>query len=598
MSFFRSFLASLLAIMVSFFIIFFFFVALIAGLASQGAGETEPYVRDNSVLKISIKGAIPERGNDDPFELMFNPTAGSGSSMTGIVENLEKAAADKKIKGVWLDLGLVSASWPHLDEIHSALETFKKSGKFVYASTDDLGMNEQAYYLATASDSLFIPPQTIFEFDGFYLQPYFLKSMFDKLGIDVEVVRSGPHKSFADTYTRNDLSPENRKQYEAILNSSTNEFMEAVGGFTKMNRAQLDAMLNNQPMIGAEAAFNNKLVHGLMYPDQFEAKLKARLEVKEKDKLNTISSNRYAKISRESVGLEAGDSDAKIAVINAAGDIMPGLVPGFEDQAGMITVSSFKKSLDKVVEDEDVKAIVIRIDSPGGSASTSDMLHHLIKNAAKKKPVVASMGNVAASGGYYMAMGADTVVASPFTITGSIGVISVKYNVNELMTKKLGITFDEVKSHQNADWFSLTKSFTPLQNKSMEASNAATYEAFLKVVSENRGMSRDQVNAVAEGRVWTGRDAKEKGLVDVLGGHKDAIAIAAKMAGVEKYGVTVYPKPTPFFERFAAGSTEIARTILQPSDFELETLARRLLHLGGSGKGYPSLRMPVEFTLQ
>ncbi len=501
MGFFRTFLASLLAIFVSFLILFFFFIAMIAGLASQGSREAAPYVRDNSVLVIRLSGTIPEIAVDDPFEQILNPGATTGTSVTNILGNLKKAAADAKISGIWLKVGPMATSWAHMYDIRQALSEFSASGKFIYASTDDLGMNEQGYYLATAADSLFVPAQSFFEFDGFYLQPYFLKDLFDKIGVQAQVGRSGDYKSFAETYTRNDLSPENREQYSAILNGTTAEFMQAVASFTGKSKASLDSLMNGRPILSPVAAYENGLIHELLYPDEVEARIKQRLNLGEDDRLQTVTNSKYARVTPASVGIPNPSTKNRIAVIHAFGDIMPGLMPGYMDQSGLITADNFKQSLDKVLADKNVKALVVRIDSPGGSASTSDMIHHMLKKASEKMPVVASMGPTAASGGYYIAMGADTVVASPFTVTGSIGVISMKYNARELLEQKIGITFDEVRSHSHADWLSLTRPFSDKEAQVFQDFNMQTYEVFLSVVGENRDMTRDQVHEVAQGRV-------------------------------------------------------------------------------------------------
>jgi protease IV len=596
MGFFRTFLASLLAIAVSFLVVFFLFVALIAGLASSGGSESAPFVRDNTVLKMKLSGSIPERSVDDPFQQILDPGAGSGSSMIAIMDNLTKAAADERIKGLWLDVGMLSTSWSTLFEVRQAISKFKESGKFVYASSDDLGMNEQGYYLATAADSIFMQPQSLFEFDGFYMQPYFLKDMFDKVGIEAQIGRSGTYKSFAETYTRNDMSAESREQYKAILDATTNEFMEVISAFSGISRADLDNMLNNEPSLSTVTAFERGLIQELLYPDQLEARIKSRVGIAEDEKLNVVTSSRYVRVPKKDVGISVPSGTDKIAVINASGNIMPQIISGFGDDGGMITVANFKESLDKVLNDKNVKALVVRIDSPGGSASTSDVLHHMILEATKKIPVVASMASTAASGGYYMAMGADTVVASPLTITGSIGVISMKYNVSELTTEKLGITFDEVKSHMNADWLSLTRPFTDAQAQRFQDFNSATYEVFLGVVSRNRNMSRDEVDAVAQGRVWTGVDAKANGLVDVLGGYDDAIRIASEMAGITEYSLVNYPVQKTFLERFSSRSQTIANMYLNPQS-EVQRIAREILHLAGPGQGYPVARMPVEIRI-
>lgn len=569
-------------------------VALIAGLASSSASDSAPNVRSNTVLTINLSGSIPEVAVEDPFQQLMNPTMGVPVSVRTLRENLIKASADEKISGIWLKMGPVSSSWNHLYEVRNALIEFKESGKFLYASTDDVGFNEQAYYLATAADSVFSPAQSFFEFDGFYMQPYFMKNMFDKLGLEVQVSRSGSFKSAAESYTRTDLSPENELQYRAILDGSTREFLFSVAQSTGKSMDDLNALLNQTPILSAVKAHEHGFIDALMYPDQIERHIKNRMALEEKDRLNTITHQRYARVSDAAAGVQKVSTKDRIAVINAFGEIMPNVLP-FGDES-LITATNFKRSLDRVVRDDNVKAIVIRIDSPGGSASTSDLLYHMIKEAAEKKPVIASMSSTAASGGYYMAMGADTVIASPFTVTGSIGVISMKYNFQELAEKKLGVTFDEVKSHQYADWLSFSRPFTDDEASKFLDFNLETYERFLEVVAGNRGMTRDQVHELAQGRVWTGTDAHENGLVDILGGYDEALRVAAEMAAIDNWDVVTYPAPRTFLERLSSNSQMMVTRVTNPA-YELERLAHRLMFLSGAGQGQPVTRMPVEIRI-
>jgi len=546
MQFFKTLIASTLGALIAAFIIFIvFFLTLVSSTS-----EPEPYVRDNTVLKLNISGNIPSKTTRDPFDEILRGEKKDIVSLESLKDNLDKAAVHDKIKGVWLNIDFVTAGWAHLQEAHNLIRAFKdSSGKFVYASTNDLGYNEAGYYLATAADSIFSPPESLFEFDGFYSQVMFYTGLLEKLGIEAEITRHGKYKSAVEPYFREELSEESEYQLQQIIEDVTTTFVQAISEKTGKSPDEINGLLNDVPSLMVQDAYVNGLVDTLLYPNEVESLIKRRIGISEDRELQTISNGRYLKVSKQTAGISTPSTSDKIAVIYANGLILPS-PDGFNpfDNEPIITAATFRDQLDEVREDDDIKALVVRINSPGGSGSTSDVIWHMLRETSKEIPVIASMGPVAASGGYYIAMAADTIVAQPTTVTGSIGVFSTKFNARELFNDKLGITFDEVKSHQHADWLNATRGFSPEEETAYQAFTDRFYQNFISKAAQTRGMTAEEVDEVGQGRVWTGEDAQEQQLVDLMGGLDKALSVAAEKAGITDYKIEAYPKPRDFFE--------------------------------------------------
>ncbi|MDR9364139.1 MAG: signal peptide peptidase SppA [Balneolaceae bacterium] len=550
MQFFKTFLASVLGTLIALLIIFLIFFGILASSSSQ----PEPYIRSNTVLKVNLSGSIPMRVAYDPFQELFNPQMMNRVSVIGLKENLKKAAADDKIPGIWIEANNVTATWANLETVYQDLREFKESGKFIYFSTDDIGMNEKAYFLATAADSIFSPPETLFQFSGFTAQLTFYRELLDKIGVEPEMLRAGRYKSVVEPYLNESSSPEYREQINDILQSFSGTFVDAVSQRTGKSPDEINDLMNTPPINRLQFAVENGLIDSLIYSDQVVDIIKERIGDDSEEDLKTVDFGRYNRVSNSSAGLESSETTDKIAVIYASGTILPEIAESPFDNNTGITAGNFKKQLDDALEDDDIKSIVIHINSPGGAATTSDILWHHIKQASGKKPVIASMGSVAASGGYYMAMGADTVLANNNTITGSIGVANMLFNVQELMEEKIGINYETLKTHEYADLFDLTTPLTDDEQAIFEANIEQSYNTFLSVVAENRGMSVEQVDAVAQGRVYSGQQALEVGLVDAIGDIDDALRIAAEMAEIEDYKIETYPKKQDLFEAFFGGA--------------------------------------------
>lgn len=552
-----NFLKNILASIIGVFIALFVIILVLFIIIESASREPEPYIEKNSVMTIDLTGNIPDRTTENPFQDIFNKYQKDQVSLAGLSANLKKATKDKRIRGILLKTEFLSAPWSTLEDVHNMLLDFrKKTGKFIYSTTDDIGYNEKSYYVATAADSIFSPPQSFFEFDGFYIETPFFKGLFDKLGIQPEISRYGKYKSAVEPFIRKDYSEPNKVQLKAILDNISNTYLSAASKYSGKSIEQLNAMLNESPHISAGYAGKEGLINALYYSNQVDSVIKKRIGLKESDKLHLVSYTRYNKVSDKSAGIDEKTYDNKIAVIYAEGEIVPDITdnsPFNENQ--YITYSSFKKSLDKVLENKKVKALVVRVNSPGGSGSSSDLIWHLIRKARQKMPVITSMGPLAASGGYYISMAADTIVAMPSTLTGSIGVFGTKFNVQKLFNDKLGITFDVVKSNKNADWLLPTKPFSATEQKAFQGFIDDFYHTFITKVSECRHIPVAQVDSIGQGRVWVGTDAIKHHLVDVMGDLHTAINIAAKKAGVTEYNVITYPARKNIFD-VLMGSTQ------------------------------------------
>lgn len=575
---------------------------VLAVILSSAGDEPEPYVRNNTVLKMNISGALPATTTPNPLERLLNPASAQPLSLELLKENLKKAAVDDNIKGVLFEIDFVGEGWANLQEAHRMITQFRDStDKFIYAKTNDAGFNEKGFYLATAADSIFSPPESFFEFDGFYTQVTFYQGLFEKLGIEPEIARHGKFKGAIEPYIRKEMSDANEYQLTQLIEGVTRTFLQAVSGQTGRSIQELNTLLNNAPTMTAAFGYEQGLIDSLLYSHQLDSLITQRMGIEdEDDTFHTIEGDRYARVSNATAGLDDIDADGKVAVIYASGMIIPQLSDdsGILGRQQFITAPWFKKQLNKATDDDDVKAIVLRINSPGGSGSTSDVIWQMIRETSEKMPVIVSMGPVAASGGYYIAMAADSIVAEPTTITGSIGVFSTKFNTQPFFNKELGITFDEVRSHPHADWLSMTRGFTPTEEKAFERFADRFYQTFITKVAKSRNMSKEQVDEVADGRIWLGAAAKEHRLVDVLGGLDKAIAIAAKEANLESYETEDFPEQKDIFQLLMGSAQTKMQTWLGGSSWETEKLQKLRQQFNLFNKHELMLLFPYQFIIE
>lgn len=602
MRFLSTLIATTLGALIAFGLIFFLgFMFLFAIAASS---EQAPRVRAGSVLTMPLKGTLPEIVSNDPFTQSFS--SGPAYDLAQFKNALAKAAVDQRIDGVWLQMDGLGGSWSTLQEMRHALLEFKESGKFIVASSEDRSVGEKAYFLATTADEIYASTQAPFEFNGFYLAAEFYKNMFDKLDIKAQPIRAGKYKSAIEPYSRSNLSPENREQLDALLQNQYEIFLQAVAEGRDLKPMALSEAMEADAILLATDAYRVGLIDGLMFKDGVENVIKEKLEMEEDESLRTVSLRSYVRVPESEVGLESG-REGEVAVVYAVGTIMPGQ-SGYSTNplfgGEILGSATFNEAIRSAVDSDRVKAIVVRINSPGGSAAASDAMYREIKLAAEEKPVIISMGDYAASGGYWMAMAGDQILANPLTITGSIGVFGMSLDVTGLFENKIGITYDVVKTGPYADMYSGTRALSPEEIHLLELSVDETYETFLQLVAENRGMTVEEVDALAQGRVWSGVDAKTHGLVDMIGDLEMAVSIAAEKAELESgtYSIRRLPRPKTFIEQFndamnARIKTAWTNLTVSPIDQLVRQEAEQLKHLLGLNGNVQAL-MPAKITIK
>ncbi|WP_339706861.1 signal peptide peptidase SppA [Algoriphagus aquimarinus] len=538
------FLGNVLAVIVGLFVFSILSVLLMLGLIgilASSSGSEQVKVSENSVLHLDLNGrTLVERTSEDDLDLSIfgNPF---GQEMTAGLINLKKAIGEAKtndnIKGIYLNTGLIMAGQANLLELREALVDFKTSGKFIVAY--DEAYTEGGYYIASVADEIYLNPLGGIDFNGFSSEGIFFKGLFEKVGVKPEIFRVGEFKSAVEPFILEKNSPEARLQTQSFLDDMNQFALHGISesrgiGYDSLKRIN-DLMLVRKP----QDAVTYGLATELLYLDQVLTKLKEKLGIDEGDDIKTINVTDLNKTAKS----KNITSSNRIAVIIAEGEIVGG------DADGVISSEKFAKEIRKARKDDNIKAIVLRVNSPGGSVVASEVIWREMAEAKKVKPVYVSMGEVAASGGYYISAPADTIVAQPNTITGSIGIFGMMFNAQELLNDKLGITTDVVKTGELSDFMNPTRPMTDVERTIIQNTVEDGYETFISRVSEGRGMSPEAVKEVASGRVWTGNQAKERGLVDVLGGLNTTIEIAAARIGaVDDYRVVYYPTKKPWFE--------------------------------------------------
>jgi protease-4 len=548
-SFFKILFASFFGFVLGILLLF----GLLIAIGSSSSKKTIT-VKENSILHIKLAEPISERGNENPFSSM-----GFGESSIGlydILDMIDKASFDANIAGIFLDLDQVSAGIASLEEIRDALIEFKKSGKYITAYSEVY--SQRAYYLASVADKVYINPIGFPEWKGLNAEILFFKGVLEKIGVEPIVIRHGKFKSAIEPFISDKMSDENRLQTRTFLGSIWTNLKQAVSKSRKIDEARLQQIADNAFVTSSEQGLEYKLVDAIKYRDEVIAEFLEKSKAESEKKIPFVSLSDYMD-AKDSRPTKKGD---KIAVIFAEGDIVDG--KGDDDQVGSIP---FAEAIRKARTDEKVKAIVLRVNSPGGSVQASEVLWRELSLAKKVKPLIVSMGNVAASGGYYIACMADTIVANPNTITGSIGVFGLFFNAQKMLNEKLGVTVDTVKTAQYADILSGSRPMTPSERDILQGRIEAVYDLFITKVAAGRGMTKAQVDSIGQGRVWSGTDARRIGLVDVFGGLDKAIDIAAKKAGLENYKLEMLPKKsdplTKLVEELSGSSEDSEALIMQ-----------------------------------
>ena len=540
-----------LATLMGLFLFLIISILMILGIgAAMSGGESEFEVKENSILKLDLNRPIVENASteeDNPFATIPNPFFESTEKigLIQILSALERARIDNNVKGIYLDVSFPMAGYAKLTEIRNALEKFKRSGKFIYAYANSY--SEKAYYIASVADEAYLNPSGLLDFNGISVQYMFYKKAFDKLEIEPLVFRVGQYKSAVEPFIRENMSPENKMQTQSFISSINREVFSKISLSKKISANKLNQIADS--LLAMNPVHAEKLgMIKLGYWDQFESLLKSAVKIKAKSDLTFVKLADYLKAKNPIKAVEGTD---KIGVLVAEGEIV-GSRGGDEN----IGSEDFVKELRKLRDNKSIKAIVLRIDSPGGSSLASDEMWREIELAKKVKSIVASMSDYAASGGYYMAMGTNTIVAQPTTVTGSIGIFAQWLNIDRFLSNKIGITQDYVNTHANSNFMNSLGELTEFQKSVIQNMVNQGYETFTSKAASGRKMSIEKLKSLAGGRVWTGIQAKEIGLVDELGGLDVAIEIAAKKGKLKPgaYKVVVYPKAKSFLDQLISSA--------------------------------------------
>jgi protease-4 len=585
----KSFLKYTLATVLGLFLFCFFgiLILVIIGTAAGSGAGTE--VKENSVLKINLDKPISERERENPLEDLDLPGIEAGNAgLYEMKEAIRNAAKDDKIKGILLEGGFGRMGWASNEELREVLKEFKKSKKFIYSYGEYY--SESSYFTCSLADSLFLNPEGLIEFNGLNSEVMFLKGTLDKLEVKPEVFRVGEFKSAVEPYLRENMSDASRLQATSFMNSLNDHLVSRVAEGRKMSFAAAKLCSDSMKARSAEDAVNLGLASRTAYYDQVLSSLRKKLGLGKDEDINFISLSKYSKAENEE---EEEISSNKIAVIVAQGEITSG--KGSEETIGSDRICEALRAARK---DKKVKAVVMRINSPGGSALASDVMWREIQLTRKEKPVIASMSDVAASGGYYMAMGCDRIIAHPNTITGSIGVFGLMFNAQDMFRNKLGITFDGVKTGAYSDVGNMTRPLTAQERAMIQKEVDKIYGSFTGKAAAGRKMPVEKLKSLAGGRVWSGKEALENGLVDELGGLDKAVEIAASRAKLGKdYRIKLMPAKKNFFDELMEQLAGEAKTRMLKNELgEFYPMFRQMEKI----KGWNGIqaRLPYDISVQ
>jgi protease-4 len=587
----RQFFKYVLAAITAYVIIFILFLLIIVGVASSFSDDDKVTVEDNSVLKLNFNYNINDQDVEQPFNLFggVSPNVGKATGLNEIIASIEKAKTDPKIKGLFLDLNFIGAGFAKIEEIREAILDFKKSKKFVYAYADYY--YENTYYLASAADKVYLNPEGEILFNGLSANVTFFKNALDKLGVEMQVIRHGKFKGAVEPFILDKLSTENRNQIDEYLKSIMGNLAGKIADSRKLTPERVNEIANKWLARNTEDAIKYGLIDKLSYKDEALEDIKNKLGLKDKKTkdISFISLDKYKKTitNRKGVGKD------KIAIVYADGEIVMGR--GDKSQIGS---EKFSEIIRKLREDDKVKAVVLRINSPGGSAQASDVIWRELELLKAKKTLIVSMAEVAASGGYYIAAPADTIVAHPYTLTGSIGVFGLVPNMQKLLNDKLGINYDYVKTGEFSDFGRIDRPLNSEEYLVIQNLVENIYDKFLTRVSQGRSIPKNLVDSIGQGRVWTGEQGMAKNLVDVMGGMEKAIEIAKWKANLKDYRLVEYPEPKTQLEEIlsALSGEEQTRAALEAEFGSIYTLHKTIQSM--SKTSGIQARMPYLMTIE
>lgn len=522
-------------------------MSLIMFFSIMATSDTQPTVSDGSVLRIQLNGTVSERVTENPFAELMGNKALASQGLDDLLKAIKVAKTNDKIKGIYLEGGLLSADFASLEELRKALVDFKQSKKFVVAYADQY--TQGSYYLASAADKVWLNPSGMLDWHGIASQPIFFTDLMKKVGVKMQVFKVGTFKSAVEPYILTEMSEPNRQQVQSFIGDIWQHFCQDVSASRKISTDSLNAFADRYVTFAeANDYVRLKMVDELTYIDQVRTKLQ---KLSQQDKVNFISPAELAKLD------VPASSSNDIAIYYAEGTIVDVSTQSpLNSTQSEIVGSKVVSDLDKLAKDESVKAVVLRINSGGGSAYASEQMWRAVQQLKAKKPVVVSMSGMAASGGYYLSCGADYIVADKTTLTGSIGIFGMVPDASELLTDKLGLHFDVVKTNVSSDFGAMGRGFNAAESAAMQNYVNRGYRLFLKRVADGRKMTPEQVDKIAQGRVWTGNQALKIKLVDKLGTLNDAVAEAAKRAKLQDYAICTFPAKTPWFEQLMNETTQ------------------------------------------
>jgi protease-4 len=595
-SFFKIMLASMLGLLLTIGISIFILFVTITAIASSADESKEPKIAENSVLHLRFENQIKDRPSNNPFENFdFNTFEDrTPLSLKSIIDNIEKAKHDDRIKGIYLDIPSLQAEMATTEEIRKALEDFKSDGKFIVSYSENYGQGE--YYLASVSDEILLNPAGELNFKGYSATLMFFKDALNRLEVDMQVIRHGKFKSAIEPFIRNDMSDANRKQYKELIDGVWNDRLQKISISRKLSTEDLNRIADSLEIRIADDALEYNLVDQLLYEDEVIKLLKEKAGVADEElslvNLNSFRKTKKSKSIERGQATETWNAKEKIAIIYAEGEIVSG-----KSKDGSMGSETVVEAIKEARNDDRVKAIVLRINSPGGSALASDVMWRESQLAKQEKPLVVSMGNVAASGGYYLACGADYIFAEASTITGSIGVFGLIPNLKPMLNNKLGIHTDQVTTNAYSDGLSSFRALKSKERESLREMIEHIYDDFTQKVADGRGMEQSAVDSIGQGRVWNGLSAKRVGLVDEIGGLNAAIAKAVSLAELDEYKLKVLPKKQDPFEKMMSELTQQAKLKLIGQELGVAEKYyfnfKRIINADGV-----YMRMPVDLTVE
>ena len=545
----RNFLKTMLAVICGFALITMIFIFIVLGILGTSMSTPSVSIKPNSIFVIELNGTVQERSNDlSNYTSLFNSSDIKYIGLDDILDAIATASTDDNIKGIYLKCGVLSAPPASISEIRDALIRFKETGKFITAYADNY--SQSAYQIASIADKIYMNPEGILQITGYHLQTIFFKDLLEKVGVEMQVVKVGTYKSAVEPYILNKMSDANREQKFEMAKSLWNKFLLEVSNSRKINTEKINEFADKGITFSeAIQSVNYGLIDSLVYELDVDALLAQKMECEEDDL--QFCSLKDVKNLQKNIDYQKN----KIAVVYASGAIDSG-----NNNEENIDSEKLSATLRSIAKDENIKAVVLRVNSPGGSAFGSEQIWYALNKVKANKPLIVSMGGYAASGGYYISCIADTIVAQPNTITGSIGIFGLIPNAQGLVSK-LGLSFDGVKTNTTSDFGELIRPMSEQEHSLMQGKVNRGYELFVKRCADGRSMSIDAIKSIAEGRVWTGEQALENGLVDTLGNLNDALAIAIEKSGVEEYEVVSYPEKkdllTQILEEFSSSQMQI-----------------------------------------